>query len=345
MLACKVTITKEKGEGMGGEKMKEKLRCMVAIIAILMLSAIVAPVFACTNVCTRQTPNVDLTGVWSFNDNGYMHTMIISSFNRCTGAFSGTGYYNADPTISWTITGTESGNTISINYVLTVTGTTATGVTLIGTGTLTSSTYMSGTGSQSNVGAVTWSATKATLVVNVSWMVINDEDYRWGSGCWALDNGMMAVQVWQLPDGSYVGIKTYNEMFYTPKGALSPVVGTVEPKNGYGTMDAQYIVSFAGTLATGVKLTGCLGVKNYGGTVADVLLGAAAQGALSGYSWRGQYFSGATNVVYHSDSWTYKLCDDRTATARNLVETNAYQTLYYNPIILATPTAVGDIVT
>ena len=60
-------------------------------------------------------------------------------------------------------------------------------------------------------------------------------------------------------------------MFYTPKGALSPVAGTVEPKNGYGTLDAQYIVSFTGTLATGVKQTGCIGVKNYGGTVADVL--------------------------------------------------------------------------
>ena len=38
-------------------------------------------------------------------------------------------------------------------------------------------------------------------------------------------------------------------------------------------MNAQYIVSFTGSLATGVQLTGCLGVKNYGGTVADIMQG------------------------------------------------------------------------
>ena len=47
-----------------------------------MLSAIVAPVFACTN---QQNAKVDLTGVWAFNyvvGGVYPHTMIISSFNR-----------------------------------------------------------------------------------------------------------------------------------------------------------------------------------------------------------------------------------------------------------------------
>jgi len=330
---------------MGGEKMKEKLRFMVAIISILMLSAIVAPVFACNN--QQKAKAVDLTGVWAFNfvvagGGVYPHTMIISSFNSRTGAFSGTGYYNVDPTYTWTVTGIESGNTLTLTFSILYTGTGA-GYTVNAAGTIASSTSMSGTATDSNSLSSTWTATKATLVVDVSWIVLNDEDYRWGSGCWALDNGMMAVQVWQLPDNSYVGIKTYNEMFYTPKGALSPVVGTVEPKNGYGTMNAQYIVSFTGTLATGVKTTGCLGVKNYGGSVADIL--GAGNGAPSGYSWRSAYFSASANVIYRSDSWTYKLCDDKTATARSLVETNAYQQPYYNPVILATPTAVGDIVT
>ena len=321
--------------------MKEKLRCMVAIISILMLSAIVAPVFACTN---QKSAKVDLTGVWAFNYTAgggvYPHTMIINSFNPCTGAFSGTGYYNVDPTYTWTVTGTETGNTLTLAFSLLYTGTGA-GYSVNAVGTIASCTSMSGTAKDSNSLAATWTLTKATLVVNVSWIVINDLDFRWGSGCWALDSGMMAVQVWQLSGGSYVGIKTYNEMFYTPKGALSPVAGTVESKNGYGTMNAQYVVSFTGTLATGVKLTGCLGVKNYGGTIAMFGLN---NNAPNNYNWKSQYFPDATNVIYHSDSWIYKLCDDKTAIARSLVETNAYQS-YSTPIVEGTPTAVGDIVT
>ena len=172
----------------------------------------------------------------------------------------------------------------------------------------------------------------------VSWLVLNDEDYRWGAGCWALDSGLMSVQVWQMPDGSWVAIKNYNELFYTPLGAISPVAGTVESKAGTGTMNAQYVVSFTGTLASGVQLTGCLGLKNYGGTVADILLGVNALG-VTGYSWRDQYFPSATNVVYHSDSWTYKLLCDKTAVASSLVETGVYTLGGTNPV------AVGDIIT
>src|SRR5208283_4286367 len=319
--------------------MKEKLRCIVALVSILMLSAIVAPVFACTN--TKQASKVDLTGVWAFNyvagGGVYPHTMIISSFNPCTRAFSGTGYYNVDPTYTWTVTGIESGNTLTLSFSILYTGTGA-GYAVSAVGTIASCTSMSGTAVDSNSLSATWTATKATLAVNVSWLVLNDEDYRWGAGCWALDSGLMSVQVWQMPDGSWVAIKNYNELFYTPLGAISPVAGTVESKAGTGTMNAQYVVSFTGTLASGVQLTGCLGLKNYGGTVADILLGVNALG-VTGYSWRDQYFPSATNVVYHSDSWTYKLLCDKTAVASSLVETGVYTLGGTNPV------AVGDIIT
>ncbi|MGA3289134.1 MAG: hypothetical protein ABSD42_02705 [Candidatus Bathyarchaeia archaeon] len=317
----------------------------------MMLSSIVAPVFASTN--TKQASKVNLAGVWAFNyvtsGGVYPHTMIISSFNPCTGAFSGTGYYNVDPTYTWTVTGTESGNTLTLSFNILYTGTGA-GYAVTAVGTIASCTSMSGTAIDSNSVSATWTATKANLVVNVSWIVLNDEDYRWGAGCWALDNGMQSVQVWQLSTDNYVAIKTYNEMFYTPKGAISPVVGTVETKAGTGTMNAQYIVSIAGPLATGVQLTGCLGVKNYGGSISDILLGTGAQGAPKGYSWLGQYFPSVTsfpsaNVIFRSDYWQYTLLCDKTAVSSSLLETNAYQQPYYNPVILATPTAVGDITT
>ena len=322
--------------------MKEKLSGMVAIVSILMLSAIVAPVFA-----IPSKPAYNLTGAWAFNDDGFMHTMVITSFNPCTGAFSGTGYYNPGSYV-WSITGTESGN--SITFLIVLTSILGNGITLSGTGSLSSSTSMTGTGTQSNAGAVTWSAAKLPLVINVSWLVLNDEDYRWGAGCWALDSGVQSVQVWQLSTDNYVALKTYNEIFYTPQGAISPVAGTVEPKDGIGTLYAQYIVSIAAPLATGVQLTGCLGVKNYGGTIADILLGTGAEGAPNSYSWLGQYFPSVTsfpsaNVIFRSDWWQYTLLCDKTAIASSLLETNAYQTSIYNPVILANPTAVGDIIT
>ena len=177
--------------------MKEKLKIITLLVSILMLSSIAAPVFACTN--TKQTPKVDLTGVWAFNYNAggvYPHTMIISSFNPCTGAFSGTGYYNVNPTYTWTVTGVESGNTLTLSFSILYTGTGA-GYAVNAVGTIASCTSMSGTAVDSNSLSATWTATKATEKINISWLVLNDEDYRWGAGCWALDSGMMALQVWQ----------------------------------------------------------------------------------------------------------------------------------------------------
>jgi hypothetical protein len=111
------------------------------------------------------TPNWNIQGTWTFNDIyqsvPYVHTMNITSFNPVTGDFSGTGFYNADPLLTWTITGNESGN--AITYTL-LTGGDNPGVTLNGTGTVSSATFMSGTGSQSNIDGypnpnVDWSAT------------------------------------------------------------------------------------------------------------------------------------------------------------------------------------------
>lgn len=153
----------------------------------------------------------------------------------------------------------------------------------------------------------------------------------------------MSVQVWEISTNNWIAIKTYNELFYTPKGALSPnsgaTVGTgaiVEPKDGYGTMNSQYTVTFTGALATGLQLTGFLGIKNYGGTVAIIMSGAN-NNAPNYYSWLSQYFPSATSVAYKSDSWTYQLFWEPTAVATHLVETNAYGE--------GPSSAVGDIIT
>lgn len=179
--------------------------------------------------------------------------------------------------------------------------------------------------------------TKPKLVVDVWWIASNDIDFRWTSGCWALDSGVMALKVWQLPGNSWTATKTYSEVFYTPKGADSPNSGDVtpitEPVCGYGSMFAQYTVTFTGTLKTGVQLNGFLGWKDYGGKVSDISI--SNNNNPPGYfDWRVGYFTGAI-YTFQSDHWQYTLWGE--GTARYLTETNAYGE--------GTPVATGDIVT
>ena len=68
------------------------------------------------------TPKWDLTGTWTFNDiwseTPYVHTMNVTSFNPVTGAFSGTGYYNANPALTWNVNGVEDGSSITLFHLL-----------------------------------------------------------------------------------------------------------------------------------------------------------------------------------------------------------------------------------
>jgi hypothetical protein len=145
--------------------MKKLLSGFISVAFVLMPFATALPVQA------AALPNWDITGTWTFDDiygGDNFHTMTITSFDQSTGAFSGTGFYIADPSLTWTITGTESGN--DITYLLTVlTPPSVAGVTLNGTGTINSSgTIMSGTGSQSNLpggGPVTWTATGVAIPI------------------------------------------------------------------------------------------------------------------------------------------------------------------------------------
>jgi len=83
-------------------------------------------------------PNWDITGTWALNFNLdvgglYQHTMTVTSFNRWTGDFVGTGFYNADPAYTWTVTGTVTSSTVSFHILYT--GTNA-GYTVDATGEL-----------------------------------------------------------------------------------------------------------------------------------------------------------------------------------------------------------------
>jgi len=159
------------------------------------------------------------------------------------------------------------------------------------------------------------------LVLHVTWKAVNDEDSGF-AGYWAMDTYTSTVWVWQLRHPLTVGAVTYDYywahtytgLFQVPQGALSPgETGTTpnavtEPAPGYGTMvggDWGYITS-AETFTPGTHpITGSLGMMNYGGTTADLLLGTYGHGqvgATTPYSWYATYFApadpSALNLIY-----------------------------------------------
>ena len=109
----------------------------------------------------------DLTGTWTYvyhyGGKDYVHTMTIDNFNKDTGEFSGTGFYNPDHSYTWDITGTVVGNTIS--YHIDYTGSNPT-YYVDGTGTI-SADGLTMSGDATAPGQVaTWTATTGTSVID-----------------------------------------------------------------------------------------------------------------------------------------------------------------------------------
>lgn len=83
----------------------------------------------------------------------YNHTMDVTSFDTTTGDFTATGFWNDDPSYTWTMTGNISQS--AMNYVLTYTGTGA-GFTTTATGSIDSDGDMSGTSVGSGGETINW---------------------------------------------------------------------------------------------------------------------------------------------------------------------------------------------
>jgi len=136
-----------------------------------------------------------------------------------------------------------------------------------------------------------------TIVLNVSYHVINDEDSGF-VGYWALDHYAKNIQVWQTGAGSYCAFITYDGGWHTFSGALSPQNGVTESRDAAGNMNGFLEFTFTATSAT--QLSGHLPTKNYGGTSSDILLGtygAGQTGPTKVFSWTSIYFTGFGNEV------------------------------------------------
>jgi len=122
-------------------------------------------IVAMSAVALALGANWNVAGTWALNfdfgGSNYPHTMVVTSFDKYTGAFSGTGTYNVDPLYTWTVDGVVDGS--NINFHILYTGTNA-GYKVDAVGTIASDGLsMSGTwtgpeqsGTWTGAGTATW---------------------------------------------------------------------------------------------------------------------------------------------------------------------------------------------
>ncbi len=152
----------------------------------------------------------------------------------------------------------------------------------------------------------------STLVLNVTYKVVNDEDSG-NVGYWALDNYNKQLQVWQGPDGvTFYVVGRYAGQWQTFEGALSPGTGIEESSDGAGTFAGGYFASFTytGTInPNGLEAYGNIGTFDFGGTSDDVLLGSYGAGQIgppNAVDVLRLYFPTYTDFNYDSWGWTYR---------------------------------------
>ncbi len=98
-------------------------------------------VFVCTSSCTGTYP----------------HTMTITQRDPATGSFSAVGFYDVDPSYTWTATGTITPSSVTFTMVYTSTNP---GYRALQTGVVHANGTMSGTGTTTQGQTHDWSATR-----------------------------------------------------------------------------------------------------------------------------------------------------------------------------------------
>ena len=156
----------------------------------------------------------------------------------------------------------------------------------------------------------------ATKILDITYTVQNDEDSGVGA-YWALDHfNKEHVKVWQLPDGSFYALKTFDGIFVAPTGGANPGDGTqTQTESAFGKIKGGYVATFTGTFTPGTNPTsGNIGTFNYDGTMSDILKGtySTQTGSPNPYDWLGTYFT-STNGFADFDQphwgWSYTLDD------------------------------------
>ncbi len=179
--------------------------------------------------------------------------------------------------------------------------------TVVGTPTVTA-TYSGDSNNNAGVAGTNVVTVNPKLIADVTMHVSNDEDSGFPS-YWALDNYTKNITVYEVGPGSFYANTTYNGLWNTFAGALSPQAGITEPADGTGNMVGGYHATFtADLLVTPTEPTsGDLGPFNFGGTKSDILLDSynTQVGDPTPTSYTDFYFSNVQNFNEVTWGWTY----------------------------------------
>jgi len=115
----------------------------------------------------------------------------------------------------------------------------------------------------------------SVVVMDYMYAVRNDEASA-NAGYWALANYARHVKVWRLPDGTFYWVSQWAGTWTTFKGALSPGASVVQSAGGSGIFVAVLDGTFAADSYN--PAYGWLGMHDYMGTKADILLGTREAG-------------------------------------------------------------------
>jgi hypothetical protein len=145
-------------------------------------------------------------------------------------------------------------------------------------------------------------------ILSIWWTFTNLEDIEISPYYWALDAGVVSLQVWQAPDGSFWALESVALIWQTYAGALSPVAGVAEPHGGAGPEVQAGFSHSTGLFTPGSMPThGYLGNVNLGGTKADILAAPGPQSGTDDFDpFSAAYFNNGTGVVIQYNlAWSY----------------------------------------
>jgi hypothetical protein len=169
----------------------------------------------------------------------YSHHMDITSYHHNNGNFSGTGYYLADNSYTWNVTGNLTGSNINFHvlytgsnpgYTLDATGTVANTGTLSGTATGPGQTFtwVSSTGAATAVSFKDFEFIGNTKpsqcgserheLIDVHFKIINDYDSGVHGNAWANDTINRSLTIWQTGEDTYCAIVKDKGMIVTFDG-------------------------------------------------------------------------------------------------------------------------------
>jgi len=225
----------------------------ILILSVGVLTLLLAFAIAVGSAKAASEWNILGTYVVDFTltaDGTYPHTMNIDSMDLATGNFSGTGYYNADHSYTWTVTGkvTDSAVTFHILY----TGSNA-GYAIDATGVIAGDGSMSGTAIGPGQ-TFTWVTTSGNAVNNLGHLYLYQKtptDPSWPivqGGAWGKMEYNLSGPTFDFVFNGHnlLGSANYTLIYYP-----DPWPGTGLICLGTGTANKGKNVHIAGSLFTG----------------------------------------------------------------------------------------------